>query len=184
MRHALMLLGVLLFIGLPAAAQPSRFPPPRAGRPPAVAAEEKAPTVPTELVEIGRERFRLEIAATEAARGQGLMWRTEVAADGGMIFIYPDVRRRSFWMANCLVDIDIIFLDQEAMVVRTHRMKAERPRAPRESRVAYHRRMHHYSSRRPAQMAIELKAGSLDRLDVRVGDRIALDLPRLKAMAR
>jgi uncharacterized membrane protein (UPF0127 family) len=187
MRHGLILLAAILMAALPAEGQPSRVAPPKAAPPPARdadAAEKKPPSIPLELVELRGERFKLEVAATREDRAQGLMWRTEIEPNGGMIFIYPDVRRRSFWMANCFVDIDLMFLDQDGMVVRTHRMKVERPRAPRETRSAYQRRLRHYSSRRPAQFAIELQAGSLDRLDVRMGDHIALDLHRLKRMAR
>jgi hypothetical protein len=124
------------------------------------------------------------VAADPASTEMGLMHRASIPDDGGMLFIFPAAERRSFWMGHCLVDIDIIFLDPRGRVTATHRMKAESPQREGESDAAYDARMPRYPSVRPAQFAIELKAGSLDRLDVGVDDRIDLDLQRLKARAQ
>jgi hypothetical protein len=137
-----------------------------------------------ETVVIGGETFHLERAADEAAREQGLMRRAALPEDGGMLFVFPQVARRSFWMGHCLVDIDIMFLDARGRVTALHRMKAEPPQDPGESDLAYDARMPRYESVYPAQFAIELPAGSLDRLGIRVDDRIELDLQRLKDLAR
>jgi hypothetical protein len=67
----------------------------------------KAPPPAREEVVIAGEVFKLEIAADARSRARGLMERTEIDEHGGMLFIYRDVRRRSFWMKNCLVDIDL-----------------------------------------------------------------------------
>jgi uncharacterized membrane protein (UPF0127 family) len=135
-------------------------------------------------VEIAGERFSLEIVADEASRNRGLSGRTEIAADGGMLFVFPESRVRSFWMADCLVDIDIIFLDGQGRVTATHQMKAEPPRRSTETQRAYERRLPGYSSIYPARFAIELKAGTIDRLGIGVDGKIELDLARLKAMAQ
>jgi uncharacterized membrane protein (UPF0127 family) len=79
--------------------------------------------------------------------------------------------------------MDIIYVDPAGYVTATHHMKAESPRGADESETEYDRRMPRYSSAYPAQFAIELQAGSLERLNVRVEDKIALDTARLKAMA-
>ena len=103
-----------------------------------------------------------------------------------MLFVFPDkeIQVQHFWMGHCLVDMDIIYLDSHGRITATHRMKAEPPQRPDESDAEYDRRMRRYSSAYPAQFAIELKAGSLDRLNLKVEDRIPLDLDRLKAMTR
>ena len=135
-------------------------------------------------VEIAGESFHLELAADPGTRVQGLMGRTEIARDGGMLFVFPDVAMRSFWMKDCLTDMDIIFLDGSGRVTATHEMTMEPPRRPDESQLAYELRLPGYSSLRPAQFAIELAPGSLDRLGVRTGDLIRLDLDALKRRAR
>jgi uncharacterized membrane protein (UPF0127 family) len=135
-------------------------------------------------VEISGERFTLQIAADAETRARGLKGRLDVPADGGMLFVFPWAQIQSFWMEDCLVDIDIIFLDSQARVTAAHQMKVEPPRRSDETPLAYQRRLRGYSSVYPAQFAIELRAGTIDRLDVGVERKIELDLPRLKAMAQ
>jgi uncharacterized membrane protein (UPF0127 family) len=146
------------------------------------------PSAPgTESVEIGGEKFSLEVADDEAKRERGLMGRTEIPDHGGMLFVFPDqkVALQRFWMKNCPIDMDIIYLDRQGFVTAKHRMKAM-IRLPDESDADYETRCREddYSSNLPAQFAIELKAGTLERLKVKVEDQIKLDLARLKAAAR
>jgi len=140
----------------------------------------------SEHVVIAGEDFALEVVADEASREKGLMYRTDIPDHGGMLFVFPDsqVRVQQFWMGHCLVDMDIIYLDGMGTVTATHQMKAEPAQRADESDDDYKLRMPDYSSAYPAQFAIELKAGSLDRLKVSVDDRIKLDTARLKAKAR
>ncbi|MHC4946746.1 MAG: DUF192 domain-containing protein [Planctomycetota bacterium] len=152
------------------------------GSPPAPPAGPGDPVI--EEVEIAGEVFRLELVADPAGRGRGLGGREELDEDGGMLFVFPRSRPRSFWMDACLIDIDIAFLDHRGRIVAVHEMKAEPARRRGESRAAYERRLRRYPSRRPAQFAIELAAGSLRRLDLEVGDEIELDRERLRKLAR
>jgi uncharacterized membrane protein (UPF0127 family) len=137
-----------------------------------------------EPIVIKGQTFHLEVAAEPAARARGLMERQELKPDGGMLFIFPEPAPQAYWMGNCRIDIDIIFLDGRGRVTAAHRMKAEAPRRPEESEAQYDARMPRYPSGYPAQFAIELPAGSIDRLGLRVDDRIDLDLDRLKRLAR
>jgi uncharacterized membrane protein (UPF0127 family) len=137
-------------------------------------------------VEIAGESFVLDIAADEAARNYGLKGLTEIPPHGGMLFVFPNdrVQVQSFWMEDCLVDMDIIFLDPQGRVTATHTMKVEPPRRENESQLAYQYRLRSYPSHLPAQFAIEVRAGTVKRLGVSVDQKIELDLPRLKAMAK
>jgi uncharacterized protein len=143
-------------------------------------------------VRLDGRMYRLEIADTPDKRIQGLSGRTEIPANGGMIFIFPrrDVRVQSFVMRDCLVDIDIIYLDPSGRVVAMHEMKVEPPRGPGEGQPgdltnrAYEDRLTKYSSRFPAQFAIEIRGGSLPTMKLREGDKVDLPLEALKARAR
>lgn len=140
----------------------------------------------TETVRIKGEEFELKLAIDDASRERGLKHETSIPDQGGMLFIFPDgkVGMQSFWMHECVVDMDLMFLDRRGVVTATHRMKVEPARREGESETEYQQRLRKYSSGYPAQFAIELKSGTLDRLNIRVDDRIELDLPRLKGMAR
>jgi len=142
----------------------------------------------TERVVIGGETFDLELAVDADTRALGLMNRASIDEHGGMLFVFPDsgVARQSFWMKNCLVDIDIVYLDRAGRITAMHRMKAEPPRVDDESETEYEARVGRnlYPSGYPAQFAIEVRSGWLDQLNLKVEDRIDLDIPRLKALAR
>lgn len=147
---------------------------------------DEPPPEGSERVDIQDRSFVLELAADEASIEQGLKYRTEIADDGGMLFVFPRAEVRRFWMHDCLVPIDIIFLDPAGRVTATHQMQVN-PRREGETDAQYRQRLREtdmYSSRFAAQFAIELKGGTLDELDIEPDDVIKLDLERLKALAR
>lgn len=68
---------------------------------------------------------KAEIAATRAAREAGLMNRTSIAADSGMIFIFgqDQIQQLSaFWMHNTHVDLSIAFIDAQKKVINIEEM--------------------------------------------------------------
>lgn len=137
--------------------------------------------LPTRTVFLSGTAYELELASDPASRERGLMGRTEIPARGGMLFAFPDDAPRAFWMKDCLIDIDIAFLDARGVVVATHRMRAEPPRRLDESEAAYAARLRHYASGVPARFAVELRAGSLAQLGLDPGDPVdvsAVPLPR------
>lgn len=72
----------------------------------------------------------LEIAAEPAARGKGLSGRTALNGDEGMIFLYGVAESRSFWMMDCLIGLDIAFLDDERRILNVVSLDPPRPGAP------------------------------------------------------
>ncbi len=60
----------------------------------------------------------VEVAATGAARQRGLGGRETLADGAGMLFVYADSQARRFWMKDCLVALDIAFLDEKGRVLK------------------------------------------------------------------
>ena len=68
----------------------------------------------------GGESFTVELADSPDERSRGLMFRTEMAADAGMLFVYESPRRAQFWMKNTLIPLDMIFADGTGRVTHVH----------------------------------------------------------------
>ena len=131
----------------------------------------------------------LASAAKHTTGMRGLSEREQMAPDGGMLFVFRRVAVRQFVMRDCFVDIDILYLDPLGTIVRTHTMTVAPPRGPGEGKVgdsnaAYEDRLKKYSSGMAAQYAIEIQAGLITELGVKPGDRIELDIAKLKRLAK
>lgn len=135
-------------------------------------------------IAISGESFVMELAITHEEIIRGMGGRDRFPEDGGMLFVFPNAEHRGFWMKDCLIDIDLIFLDSRGIVTAVHRMPAEPLQGEHETLAEYEARLPFYRSRYPAQFAVELPAGSIDRLGVKVEDRVQMDLERLKALVR
>jgi len=61
-------------------------------------------------------RLTVEVARTGAEQAKGLMFRTELAPDAGMIFPFPSPRPASFWMKNTVIPLDIIFIRADGSI--------------------------------------------------------------------
>lgn len=131
----------------------------------------------TQRVTLGDRTFILELALDEDARFKGLSDRPSLPDDGGMLFVFPEPDHLQFVMRDCLMPIDIIFLDAGGRVVSMHAMKLEPYGTP-------DFKLPRYRSRYPAQFAIELKGGTVATLALNVGDKVQLPLADLKARAR
>ncbi len=149
----------------------------------ATAAPEPA-TVETAWATLAGQRLELELALDPSTRQRGLSGRDSIPRNGGMLFVFPDSAPRAMVMRDCLVPIDVAFLDPSGRVVAVHAMPVEPPRGPEESRFFYERRLPTYPSRLPAQFAIETAGGRLAELGVSVGDRVQLDARALAGRAR
>lgn len=139
--------------------------------------QEVEPGAHTLAVTLGSRTFELELALTPEQRYQGLSDRPSIAADGGMLFVFPDARELAFVMRRCQAPIDIIFIGPGGHVVAMHEMQVEPADTPEE-------KLRRYGSGWPAQFAIELAGGTLRQLSLTVGEHIPLPLAQLKQMAR
>ena len=162
--------------------------------------DEKEEGKKTLELKIGTENFTLELALDDQTRFKGLSGRTEIPANGGMLFVFPDrsVNVHNFVMRDCPVDIDILYLDKAGRVVASYEMKAEAVRDEDEKPLSgppgtpdwaktndkYEDRLKRYSSKFPSQFVIELKGGTIARLGIKNGDKIALDPQNLKKRAK
>jgi uncharacterized protein len=110
---------------------------------------------------VGEQVFRLEIADDPDERAQGLMGREELPENHGMLFVFPDIERRSFWMKDTLIPLSIAYINRHGEILEIHQMEPlSRDPVP---------------SRYPVQYALEVPRGNFERLGIAPGDSIDLD---------
>jgi uncharacterized membrane protein (UPF0127 family) len=102
--------------------------------------------------------FTLEIADTEAAREKGLMFRTSLAPDAGMLFDYHREQQASFWMQNTLIPLDMIFISADGIVKTIHVNAQPRDTTSIPSVV-------------PIRFVVEIPGGRSEEIGLKVGDR-------------
>jgi uncharacterized membrane protein (UPF0127 family) len=119
------------------------------------------PAVPAPTVTLGGMAWKVELALTVEQRYHGLSDRPKLDADKGMLFIFPQPDIHNFCMRQCLIPLDIAFLDSDRRVVKTYTMAVEPYGLDRKA----------YSSESPAQYALEVPAGALAKAGVKVGDQ-------------
>ncbi|UNK58223.1 DUF192 domain-containing protein [Pseudoxanthomonas daejeonensis] len=119
----------------------------------------------TPWVEVGGERFQVEIADDDAERARGLMFRDEMAADHGMLFIHDRQEPLAYWMKNTRLPLDILYFDSERRLVSQQR---DVPPCSAGDRCPP------YPSRGPARYVLELNAGQAARLKLEDGAELRL----------
>jgi uncharacterized membrane protein (UPF0127 family) len=108
-------------------------------------------------------RFTVEVADTPETWEHGLMERTALAPNAGMLFIFPDVAPRTFWMMNTLIPLDMLFIDADHRVINIQE-NAQPCAAPR--------RCPTYNSTAPAKYVLEIPGGRARALGVKAGDHV------------
>lgn len=105
-------------------------------------------------------RLDIEFAETDYERQTGLMYRNSMEKSQGMLFLYDSEARRSFYMKNTYIPLDILFYDSDSSLVSIQ--KNAEPRSEQS-----------LASEGPARFILEVNAGLSDEWELEKGDRIS-----------
>lgn len=101
----------------------------------------------------------VEIADNDDQRSLGLMFRTSMAENQGMLFVFPYEGSQSFWMKNTVLSLDMIFVNANMEIVKIHHNTT--PFSEQS-----------YASGVPAQYVVEVNAGYTNKMGIKEGDKI------------
>ena len=83
---------------------------------------QKLPTIP---LNVGIHLISAELAANDAERQQGLMFRQKMGPNEGMVFVFEAPVRTCMWMKNTLIPLAVAFIDQSGKIVNIEEMQAQ-----------------------------------------------------------
>lgn len=107
-------------------------------------------------------QFTVEIADTPDLTSLGLMNREYLAENAGMLFVFPYADKRSFWMKNTILPLDIIFIDSVGKIVQ---ISENTTPFSTESVVCL----------KPANYVLEVNAGTAEKYNITTGDIVSWD---------
>ena len=111
-------------------------------------------------VELGGQRYKVEVADDDAERARGLMFRDQLAPGTGMIFLHDREEPQAYWMKNTQIALDILYFDSARKLVAQQRdvppCSAGNACPP-------------YPRNAPARYVLELNAGEAAKLKLQNG---------------
>jgi uncharacterized membrane protein (UPF0127 family) len=100
------------------------------GKPPAAAQPvnpfeptQAQPKLQTTKLWLGAEELETELALTEEQQHIGMMFRTNMAENAGMLFVFPWPHQTSFWMKNTIVPLSAAYIDPDGVILEIHDLK-------------------------------------------------------------
>ena len=110
--------------------------------------------------------FTVELAETTEARTQGLMFRDYLAADTGMLFIFPEEQQPTFWMKNVSLPLDIVWIDTNQKIVSINEnvqpcLSDNCPTIRPTKKIQY---------------VLEINGGLISDMNLKIGDQAKMDI--------
>ena len=106
--------------------------------------------------------LRVEVADSPEKRALGLQYRTELADDQGMLFLFPSATAQSFWMKNTPLPLDMIFIGSDLKIVGIIHQTVPFSTAT-------------LSVSAPSQFVLEVKGGISQRSGIEVGNSVRFE---------
>jgi uncharacterized protein len=103
--------------------------------------------------------INIEVTETDQDKAVGLMFRTELALDAGMLFPYTPAQEVTMWMKNTYISLDMVFITSDGTV---HRIQS-RTEPLSETVIA---------SGGPVAAVLELVGGAAEKLGLKPGDKV------------
>ncbi|MCC5619131.1 DUF192 domain-containing protein [Nostoc sp. CHAB 5836] len=167
MTRRLSLLSMLLSIFLISCSVPTTAKPPSltpASQTPAPQSLGQTLPISAKAIVPNGTTIQLEVAQTPQQQAMGLMYRSALPDDRGMLFEFPSAQPVSFWMKNVPVPLDMVFLHKGVVKY----IQAAAPPCASEPCPTY-------GPNTPIDQVIELRSGRSAELNLKVGDLVKIE---------
>lgn len=124
----------------------------------AAAAQAQQPSLPRVQLGAGMYLIRAEVADRDDTRATGLMHRTSLPDNGGMLFVFEAAEIHCMWMKNTLLPLSVAFVDASGDIINIADMQ------PLSEDT--------HCAARPARYALEMKQGWFAERGIRAGMRL------------
>jgi len=124
----------------------------------ASAQTEPQPQLPTLTLQAGMHNIRAEVARTPMQTQTGMMFRQEMGANEGMLFVFDQPERRCFWMKNTLLPLSIAFIADDGSIVNLADMQPKSEDS--------------HCSAQPVRFALEMNQGWFAKRGIKPGFKL------------
>lgn len=124
----------------------------------ALAQDRPQPRLPTIDITAGMHVIHAELAVSPAQQATGMMFRTEMPGNEGMLFVNEDLGVRCFWMRNTLIPLTIAFIADDGTIVNLADMAARSDAS--------------HCSAKPVRYALEMRQGWFDKRGIKAGFKL------------
>lgn len=114
--------------------------------------------LPKITLSAGGQTITANVAATDETRQKGLMFRTKMAKNESMLFVFTQLGYHAMWMRNTPLNLSVAYMDDQGKILSIHEMEA------------FNETSHQAAG--PARYALEMNAMWFSQHKVKVGDRI------------
>jgi uncharacterized membrane protein (UPF0127 family) len=119
--------------------------------------------LPVTSLTAGIHVIKAEVAATEANRQQGLMFREKMGQNEGMVFLFEQPAPICMWMKNTLIPLSVAFIDADGKIINIEDMQPHSTDS--------------HCAKKPARYALEMNQGWFKQKNIKPGTAIE-NLPR------
>ncbi len=123
-----------------------------------VLAQDRPQQLPTVMLGVSFHNIKAEVAVTPKQHEIGLMHRTSMGPNDGMIFIFEQAGQQCFWMKNTLIPLSVAFIADDGTIVNLDEMKPET--------------LEPHCSAKPVRYVLEMNTGWFSKRGLKAGAKV------------
>lgn len=121
-------------------------------------AQKPQTSLPRTALSIGMYRIDAQLATTSEQHATGLMFRTDMPQQEGMLFVFQQPAQQCFWMKNTLIPLAVAFVADDGTIVNLDEMKEQT--------------LNSHCSEKPVRYVLEMNTGWFSKKGLKAGSKL------------